>query len=274
MLLGLKVSLMILGLFFVFGFIGYRNANQSWKSNKAQGKSNSNEFDWRGTLSPGEMIEIKAARGDIRAETTTGSEVEVRAIKRGPQNELSSIEISVTKHAEGVTICALYESDRCKPGEGKSGLQAQDSKVRVNFTVRVPAGIRFVGRTSIGDVEAKSLAGEVGAYTTNGDIRISTSSFARAKTVNGDITASIGSSDWVKPISFETVNGNVSLTLPAKTDADVQLETLKGKITSDWSIKVQGSFKPGQLAGTIGAGTRQLMIKTVNGQVWLRRDKQ
>lgn len=279
MLLGFKGSLMILGLFFVLGFIGPRRANHSWKSNKAQDKSDSNEFDWRGRLSSGEMIEVKGVRGNIRAEATTRNEVEVRAIKRGPKNEVGAVEISVIKHTEGVTICTLYPTrdprrpNQCKPGEG-GDLQAQDSNVRVDFTVRVPSGVRFVGRTAVGEIEARSLTSEVGAYTVNGDIQISTSSFARAKSVNGAITASIGSADWVKPISFETVNGDIDLTLPAKTDTDVKVETRRGKVTSELPIKVQGSFKPGQLVGSIGAGTRLLTVKTINGQVWLRSDKQ
>ena len=66
------------------------------------------------------------------------------------------------RHADGVTICAVYPNvdgrapNTCEPGGGQ--MNVRDNDVSVNFTVRVPAGVRFSGNTVNGKVEAHNLA--------------------------------------------------------------------------------------------------------------------
>ena len=62
-------------------------------------------------------------------------------------------------HAGGVTICAVYPSrdarkpNECPPGDG-GRMNVQNNDVSVRFTVRVPAGVTFVGKTVNGEIEA------------------------------------------------------------------------------------------------------------------------
>src|SRR5213595_1573860 len=94
------------------------------------------EFHWKGQLAAGKTIEIKGVNGDVSAVAGSG-EVEVTAVK----------------HARN----------------------SDPDDVRVNFTVRVPAGVRFAGHTVNGEVDAANLSGDVEAHTVNGSIRVSTS---------------------------------------------------------------------------------------------------
>ena len=66
-------------------------------------------------------------------------------------------------------------------------MSANENDVSVRFTVRVPAGVRFVARTVNGDVAAEGLTGDVQATTVNGGVRLSTAGQADAETVNGSI---------------------------------------------------------------------------------------
>src|SRR5262245_8802142 len=66
-------------------------------------------FEWRGTVLQGNTIEIKGVNGDVTAEPG-GSEVEVRAVRRGRRNNPEDVQIEVVQHGEGVTICAVYPS--------------------------------------------------------------------------------------------------------------------------------------------------------------------
>jgi hypothetical protein len=234
------------------------------------------EWQWRGSVEQGGAIEIKGVNGEIEAEPASGREVEVRARLSGRRSDPDEVEMVVIEHADGVTICALYPSTRrgepneCLPGaEGRNNVKNND--VKVHFTVLVPSGVNFVGRTVNGDVQALDLPGDVRVGTVNGDVDISADGLAEASTVNGSVTVTMGRADWDGVLDFSTVNGGVTLEMPEQLDADVSISTVNGHITSDYPLTVDGRFSPRHVKGTIGKGGRTLVIKTVNGSVQLRK---
>lgn len=233
-------------------------------------------FAWRGRIAAGRAIEIKGVSGDIRAVAATGDEVVVRAVKHGRRSDPEEVTIEVVEHDDGVTICAVYPSPRagrpneCRPG-GSGRMETRDNDVQVDFTIEVPPTVRFIGRNVNGGVEARSLTADVEAYTVNGGIDISTAGIARAKTVNGGIVARLGRADWVDDLEFETVNGGITIELPAVVDADVRAKTVNGGISSDFPLQVQGRFSSREIRGILGNGGRRLEIATVNGTIRLRR---
>lgn len=237
---------------------------------------NATDFRWHGALTAGQSIEIKGVNGDVTAEGARGNEVEVTAVRRGERSDPEGVRLDVVPHGGGVTICAVYPSpegrspNECRPGaEGR--MNTQNNDVRVKFTVRVPQGVRFIGRTVNGDVEATALTGPVNIKTVNGSASFSTSSYGDAATVNGSVKATLGSSDWTEELEFSTVNGSITIDLPADTSADVRASTVNGDISTDFPLTVTGRFTPRRLSGTIGAGGRALSLETVNGSVQLRR---
>lgn len=234
------------------------------------------EWQWRGQVEQGNAIEIKGVNGEIEAEPAPGREVEVRARLTGKRSDPDEVEMVVIEHADGVTICALYPSTRrdepneCLPGaRGRNNVKNND--VKVHFTVLVPSGVDFVGRTVNGDVQALGLGGDVRVRTVNGGVDISANGLAEASTVNGSITVTMGRADWDGALDFNTVNGSVTIEMPEDVDADVSISTVNGHISSDYPITVDGRFSPRHLKGTIGNGGRTLVVKTVNGSVQLRR---
>src|SRR2546426_4459850 len=176
------------------------------------------EFHWKGKIASGKAIEIKGVNGDVRAVAGSG-DVEGTAVKHARRSDPDDVKIEVVQHEDGVTICAVYPSDgrrenSCDAGDG-GHMNVRDNDVTVDFTVRVPAGVRFVGRTVNGEVGAADLTGDVEATTVNGSIRISTAGYAEAQTVNGEIVASLGRATWSDALEFRTVNGGVNPQPPA-----------------------------------------------------------
>jgi hypothetical protein len=211
----------------------------------------------------------------VSAGPASGTEVEVTAVRKGRRNNPEEVRIEVVQHGDGVTICAVYPDvdgrpNECRPGsEGR--MSVRDNDVNVTFTVRVPAGVRFVGRTVNGDVEADGLGGPVDVRTVNGSANFSTSSYGSAQTVNGSIRGTLGSAGWTDDLAFKTVNGSITLTLPADTNTEFRATTVNGDISTDFSVNVTGRVNPRRLVGTIGGGGRALFLETVNGSVTLRR---
>jgi hypothetical protein len=234
------------------------------------------DWNWSGRVDRGESVEIKGINGEISAELARGNEVEVEARLHGRDDDPDEIEMVVLEHENGVTICAVYPSDdrdepnECLPGS-RGRMKVRNNDVSVDFVVRVPAGLHFVGRTVNGDVEAFGLEGDVKAYTVNGGIDITTTGLAHAATVNGSITVSMGRADWQGSMDFTTVNGSVTLEFPGELDCELSVSTVNGHISSDYPLTVHGRFSPRHLKGTIGDGGRELVVKTVNGSVQIRR---
>lgn len=232
------------------------------------------DFEWRGHIAAGKAIEIKGVNGGIVAEPSSGSEVEVVAHKTARKSDPDEVRIEVIEHEDGVTLCAVYPTPRgqkpneCRPGEG-GRMNTHNNDVQVEYTVRVPAGVRFIGRTVNGSIEAHKLRADVEAYTVNGSVGISTRGIARAATVNGSIDAEM-ETGFQEPLEFETVNGGITLVVPADSGAELRATTVNGDIETDFPLTVRGRFSHRRISGTIGRGGPQLMISTVNGDIRLR----
>lgn len=235
------------------------------------------DFTWNGAIPQGRAIEIKGVNGDVRAEPSGSNQVEVVAEKRGRRDDPATVRIEVVPHAGGVTICAIYPSrDSARPNEcapGESGRNnAQNNDVNVRFTVRVPAGVTFLGKTVNGDVEATRLNGDVMLSTVNGAATFSTTGTGQATTVNGSIRGEMGRADWSDTLAMSTVNGSITLTLPATVNTAVRASTVNGDITAEFPLAIQGRVSRRRLEGTIGGGGRTLALESVNGSITLKRE--
>lgn len=242
----------------------------------AQLEAQQAEFTWRGRLERGQELAIRGVKGNIQALPTSEGEARVSAVKRARRSDPDDVRIEVVPHRGGVTVCAVYPAPRrrqpneCLPG-GEGRMNTRDNDVEVDFTVFVPAGVDFVGKTVLGDVTAESLGGWVRAQTVNGDVRVSTGGLAEASTVNGSVVAALGRSDWSGRLAFKTVNGGITLALPADLATEVSAETVNGSIDSDFPLTVSGRFSARKIRATIGNGGRELDLATVNGSIRLQR---
>jgi len=232
------------------------------------------EFRWSGRLTAGQAVEIKGVNGDITATGVAAGEVEVTAVKKGRRSDPSEVKVEVVEHAGGVTICAVYPSsgtpNQCAPGKG-GRMRVSDNDVNVQFRVKVPAGVRFVGRTVNGGIQASGIQADAEAETVNGGVELDSTGTARAETVNGGITARLGRADWVGTLKLETVNGGIDVTLPEGLSAEVRASTVNGDISTDFPFTVTGKIARRKLEGTIGSGGRLLEMKTVNGGIELKK---
>jgi hypothetical protein len=234
------------------------------------------DFHWNGSIPQGQSIEIKGVNGDIVAEASGSNNVEVTAEKRARRDNPDSVQIQVVPHAGGVTICAVYPSrsgakpNECQPGDG-GRMNVQNNDVTVRFTVHVPAGVVFVGKTVNGQVEATRLNGDIDVSTVNGSVGFSTTGGARARTVNGSIKGEMGRADWNDKLAMSTVNGGIALTLPASLSTDLHAQTVNGDIDTDFPLTITRTDRR-RVDGTIGAGGRMLSLECVNGSITLKRE--
>jgi hypothetical protein len=216
------------------------------------------EMRWHGWVPTGQLVEINNVHGNVRAETASGDEIEVIAMKEG-SDDPADVSIEVVEHKGGVTICAVYpnaNSDHpfeCRPSHGGGYRLAATSDseahirwenggggdillndLRVDFVVRLPKRLRFIGRT---------IDGEVSAHLLNQDVEA------------------------------HSVLGNVSVDMNPSLGADVRAETAMGRvIASDFPLQLKTDANHGLSAsGHFGRSRRTVRMTTGTGNIYLER---
>ena len=241
-------------------------------------------FSWSERMTQGQVLEVKGIVGNIHAVFTNGSEAEVVAVKRGEEDDFHQVAIEVAEAGDRIVICAVYGSwnhgeGRCHPdhedrGDDDEGRNRNvDMDVKVDYEVRLPAGIEFKGVVVSGDVRGEGLRSDVSLTTVDGDIFVSTSERAWAKTVSGDMEIEMGEFGG-RDLDFNTVSGDITLWLPANFTADVDFNSLSGDFETDFDMSVtreKSKWIGSSIEGTIGGGGLDLSLNTVSGDVSLLR---
>jgi hypothetical protein len=249
--------------------ISSRDDSRSEKDFKSQ-----DDLQWGWNLAAGKTIEIRGVNGWIHVERAKGNRTEVSAEKKWRRSDPDEVKIEVIPTENGVTICAVYpgrwgEKNSCEPNHSHNNVH--DNDVQVNFTVRLPSGVRCDANTVNGGIEAEDLDSQAELTTVNGSILASSTRPLSAHTVNGSIRASMGALGR-HDLEFQTVNGSVTLTFGGPLDARLHASTLNGDIDSDFPLTIEGRhISRRNIDATIGSGGPELRVATVNGGIRLRR---
>lgn len=228
-------------------------------------------FDWSGPIAAGQRLDVSGVNGGIVVVAGEGRELKVHAVRTGRKHDPADVRVEVNTTAKGVQVCTVYPGGRgCD--RGLPGLNARDNDVQVDYRIVVPSGVRLELATVNGNVEVKSVDGVVKATTVNGNCTIATRSSGEATTVNGSVDARIGRLAADDRLEFSSVNGSVTVSLPANVSAGVDATTLNGSIQTDFPLQASHGFGPRSLRGTLGRGGARVKLSSVNGSIRLQRD--
>jgi DUF4097 and DUF4098 domain-containing protein YvlB len=68
------------------------------------------------------------------------------------------------------------------------------------------------------------------------------------------------------------VNGSITLEIPDGVNADLDMRTVNGGVTSeDFPITIQGRIDRRRIEGKLGKGGPEIRLSTVNGSIRLRK---
>jgi hypothetical protein len=235
------------------------------------------DFHWQAKLAPGQTLEVVDRNGGIDASGATSDAAEVNATKRGHGDDEKEAFIEVVEYSDGVTICAVYAKDakpgRCHRGgaDSESEWHHHNSRARIEFSVKVPKGVLFKAETTNGSVRGHNLNSVAEAYTTNGDVDISTSEWASGHTTNGHVEIAMGNANWTGDLNLATTNGGITVSLPGSAAFHLHAATTNGNIRTDFPVTVMGDFGSKTISGTVGNGGRDLKLATTNGGIEVRK---
>jgi hypothetical protein len=247
---------------------------------RSSSSTSSRDFSWDGRISEGRWLYVRNMNGAIKVERASGDRAEVTATKRARRGDPNDVRIEVQKGNDNggdVIICAFWvENASCDEdgyrSRGNDGWRGRNNDTQVEFTVRLPEGVRLGVSTVNGSVRVVGATSEVEAESVNGAVEATSSGGpVKASTVNGDIDVrmrDLGRGN----LEFSTVNGSITVEVPDNLEADLDMQTVNGSLRADFPMTLQGRISPRHIRATIGrSGGRRLKFETVNGSVELRK---
>lgn len=130
-----------------------------------------------------------------------------------------------------------------------------------------------------GDVDISGFSGEISVSTLNGDIKLDqVSGPVVLYSINGDLEMIVTKLNQKTPTSIECINGDIDITMPAGTPADLELKTINGEVFTNFDIKFTGDTKEGLMhiggntyKGTINGGGVEMTLSSINSNIYLRK---
>ncbi len=207
-------------------------------------------------------LTVKNVNGNITITAWDRNEAQIDAVKTARSEEKlreARIEVNGSGHSINVETKLPEHSNN-------SG--------KVDYNIHVPRGARiFKAETVNGNVRIDGPSGRIKAETVNGNVEVwGAADELSLETVNGEAKASLVTGGH--RVKLNTVNGTVSIQVPANINAHVKASTTTGKIHSDLPLSVETSrYGPGANAdANLGSGGETISLETVNGSIYIHKN--
>jgi len=241
------------------------------------------------------MVKVNLMTGGISVKGYDGKEVVVEARLRGGKSSKEEKSEKSDKKAEGLKRIEIATTGLTVEEEDNVvNVSTGPMGHTVDLTLQVPLATSLkLGCLNDGDIVVEKVEGEIEANNLNGPVTLTNvSGVVVAHSLNGEVVTQMDKVTPDKPMSFSTLNGDIDVTLPPQTKANVKLESQNGNIYSDFEIgfdktprqpTVEDGRKEGGryrivfdkgVVGTINGGGPEIRFKTLNGNIHIRKGKQ
>jgi uncharacterized membrane protein len=189
-----------------------------------------NHYKFSDSAKPG-ILKIRIGRGNVVVSASDGQEITV-ASDSSPAQTVRPDGLRVLSEGSGFTFAEeknVASLDCGVEDPGGSG----------DFRIAVPRNTGVVVNNLWGgNVTCSGIIGDLDIRSLNGRVRLDdVSGGALVESTNGEIRATIREIHDGRPLSFTSVNGAVSIRVPADAKANVRLRTQNGKILTDFDEK-------------------------------------
>ena len=129
----------------------------------------------------------------------------------------------------------------------------------VSLAIQVPAATSLVLRAvNGGGVEVDGVNGAIEVNNVNGSIRLTNVGGAViAHATNGRVTASLRQLPADKPMAFTSFNGDVDVTLPGTTKANLKMRSDRGDVYTDFDVQTAAAPRTQGTQPSAGAQSQQ-----------------
>ena len=231
-----------------------------------------NAFAWSDRVPAGATVAVRSMNGDI--EVTVGADDTVRVSariewRRGDPDK--ALRLSASRQGNDALICAVWGDGGCSRDSYNAKYDGKGTDAKVFFKVTVPAGVKVDLQGINGDVSASASA-PVRAHTMNGSVRVATAvGPVDGQTLNGSVDIRMASLVGTDSVIAKTLNGSVYVYLPDPVDAAIDLGVSNGSVSTEFPVMITGEPSKRSIRAVLGAGTRTVHARSMNGVVSLRR---
>lgn len=230
-------------------------------------------------------LNVSLVTGSITVEAHGGNSVVVEAVSPEPRQD------------RGPASPPRKDGLRRIPAAGAGmGIEEEDNVVTVrsstpnvplNLRIQVPAQTSLkLSTVNAGHIRVTGVRGEHELSNTNGSIEArQVAGSVVAHTVNGRVLVTLTAVTPDKAMAFSTLNGDVDVTFPANTRANLRMESQNGDVYTDFDVAMRerAASQEGRsggryrvmveraVVGAINGGGPEVRFKTFNGDVHLRR---
>lgn len=205
---------------------------------------------FNGTLAAGQTIHVENITGDVIAAPGAqfSAVVTVSVTAATPQRAadiLRKIQIRSSHDDDGWSLETMIPGAHSgRRGDSDGGSPCGQCRITARYELVVPPGVTAELQTVNGDVRVHDLDGDLDLQSVNGSIEARGARHGISlQTVNGHIEAVAQTLPADSEVSLQSVNGNVTLTLPKDARFEFAASTMNGTIASTFPLPAQPPAK-------------------------------
>lgn len=227
------------------------------------------EFHKTYPISDDGRVSLSNINGPVHISTWDRNEVKVDAIKTaGTKEQLDAAHIEVNAGNDHVEIETKYNKHDLNFYNDDS----HDNPASVEYTLTVPRTVRLDDVKLInGSLDVSGVEGEVRASCINGKLEAENlAGPSHLSTINGLLEARFAALPSSR-VELNSVNGELELTIPSDSKANIDASTVSGTIDNDFGLHENKHHYVGRdLRGELGGGGTDIELKNVNGRIDVR----
>jgi hypothetical protein len=232
-------------------------------------------------------VKLHLLQGSVAIKATTGKDVVINIRGRGNNNRNRRPTSASTEglHRLDTVSSGLSVEEQNNVmtiGAGMNSLDLQiEVPTRTNLQLSVVSG---------GGMTIEGVDGQIEVENNNGSITLNdVGGSVMAHSLNGKVVATMKRVAAQQAMAFSSMNGSVDVTLPPDTKANLKLRTDNGDVWTDFDVQMKPGNQPNvvdtrrgnirridvdrSFVGTINGGGADIELRTMNGNVYIRKAK-
>ena len=222
------------------------------------------EFHQTYAITADGRVELDNINGAVHVSSWDRNEVKVDAVKYADTKEkLDEMKIEIDAGKDYLSVRTKYPNHDHSWNWG-----SHNNPGGVEYTLTVPRTVRLDEIKLInGSLDVNGVSGEVRASCINGRLEAhDLAGRTELSTVNGRLEAKFQQLAG-QTVELNSVNGEIGLTIPSDSNAEVEASTVSGGIHNDFGLRVSHHFVGHNLRGELGNGKVHIRLSDVNGRI-------
>jgi hypothetical protein len=196
-----------------------------------------------------------------------------------------------TSDSQGLRQLTQVGGFEATENNNRISIESSSPNRSVDIEVQVPRRTNLKLQTiNNGFITIEGVEGEIEAENTNGPVTLTNvAGSVVANTLNGALKATVTRLTADKAMAFTSFNGNVDVTLPPTTKANLKMRSDNGDIYTDFDVQMRPLPAPTTTArrgggvqievnsaiyGSINGGGPEFELRTFNGNIYVRKASQ